>query len=105
MPVTVLQPDGCRPIRIPLSLRDIHRPGPKKEGALVCSKGTNLDPAQQSSAGLLPLGKGGQTISLRRFHRLTSVCFAATSFPRKEANDQRLCRRWKPNDSTPKSRN
>ena len=27
--------------------------GPRKEGALVCSKGTNLGPAQQSSAGLL----------------------------------------------------
>ena len=27
--------------------------GPQKEGALVCSKGTNLGPAQQSSAGLL----------------------------------------------------
>ena len=30
----------------------------KKEGALVCSKGANMGLAQQSSAGLLPLGKG-----------------------------------------------
>ena len=30
-------------------------------------------------------GKGGLTISLRRIQSLTSVCFAATSFPRKEA--------------------
>ena len=46
------------PIRIPLLLRDIIPAGPQAEGALVCSKGTNLGPAQQSSAGLLPLGKG-----------------------------------------------
>ena len=52
----------------------------------MCSKGTNLGPAQQSSAGLLPLEKGGLTVSLRRLHQLTSVAFGATSFPRKEAN-------------------
>ena len=51
----------------------------------MCSKGTNLGPAQQSSAGLLPLEKGGLTVSLRRLHQLTSVAFGATSFPRKEA--------------------
>ena len=27
--------------------------GPRKEGALMCSKSANLGPAQQSSAGLL----------------------------------------------------
>ena len=58
----------------------------------MCSKGTNLGPAQQSSAGLLPLEKGGLTVSLRRLHQLTSVAFGATSFPRKEANYQRLRR-------------
>ena len=32
----------------------VHRSaGPQEEGALMCSKGTNLGPAQQSSAGLL----------------------------------------------------
>ena len=34
-----------------------------------------------------PFGKGGLTISLRRFQSLTSVCYGATSFPRKEANE------------------
>ena len=41
--------------------------------------------------------------SLRRVQWLTSVCFAATSFPRKEANDQRIRRRWNPDDSIPKN--
>ena len=37
----------------------VHRSaGPQEEGALMCSKGTNLGPAQQSSAGLLPLKRG-----------------------------------------------
>ena len=32
----------------------VHRSaGPQEEGALMCSKGTNWGPAQQSSAGLL----------------------------------------------------
>ncbi len=32
----------------------VHRSaGPRKEGALMCSKSANLGPAQQSSAGLL----------------------------------------------------
>ena len=39
------------------------------------------------------------SVSLRRTRQLTSVCFAATSFPRKEANDPRLRRRWNPKDS------
>ena len=69
----------------------------------MCSKGTNLDPAQQSSAGLLPLRKGGLTISLRRTYPLTSVCFAATSFPRKEAIHQQLRCNWNPNDSIHKT--
>ena len=34
-----------------------------------------------------PFGKGGLTISLRRFQSLTSVAYGATSFPRKEANE------------------
>ena len=36
-----------------LTLPILRSAGPRKEGALVCSKGTNLGPAQQSSAGLL----------------------------------------------------
>ena len=35
-------------------------------------------------------GPKGPEIRLRRFHQLTSVAYGATSFPRKEANDQRL---------------
>ena len=37
---------------------DIIPARPQEEGALVYSKGTFLGPAQQSSAGLLPLKKG-----------------------------------------------
>ena len=54
----------------------------------MCSKGTNLGPAQQSSAGLLPLKKGDypiaialQRISLWRIQQLTSVAFGATAGP------------------------
>ena len=54
----------------------------------MCSKGTNLGPAQQSSAGLLPLKKGdysmaiaSQRISLWRIQQLTSVAFGATAGP------------------------
>ena len=36
-----------------LTLPILRSAGPRKEGALVCSKDTNLGPAQQSSAGLL----------------------------------------------------
>ena len=36
-----------------LTLSTPRSAGPPKEGALMCSKGTNLGPAQQSSAGLL----------------------------------------------------
>ena len=39
--------------------------------------------------------------SLRHFQQLTSVAYGATSFPRKEANDQRRSRQWNPKDSTP----
>ena len=46
-----------------------------------------------------------QRISLRRIQRLTSVAFGATSFPRKEANDLRLCRCWNPDISNPKPQN
>ena len=39
--------------------------------------------------------------SLRRFQRLTSVAFGATSFQRKEAIFMRLRRRWNPDDTDP----
>ena len=52
-----------------------------------------------------PMAIASQRISLRRIQRLTSVAFGATSFPRKEANDLRLCRCWNPDISNPKPQN
>jgi hypothetical protein len=43
-------------------LADIIPAGPQKKGALMCRKSTNLGPAQQSYAGLLPLKKGDYQI-------------------------------------------
>ena len=89
MTVTGLQPDRPQIHQNPSVCYRRHPPaGPRKEGALVCSKGTNLGPAQQSSAGLLPLKKGdysmaiaSQRISLWRIQQLTSVAFGATAGP------------------------
>ena len=42
---------------------DIIPAGPQEEGALVCSKGTNLGPARGSYAGPSPLRKGDYSIA------------------------------------------
>ncbi len=68
--------------------------GPRKEGALVCSKGTNLGPARGSSVGILQrMPKPGSFAS--RSCTLSEHLRARPKhprLPRKETNDSRFHR-------------